>query len=549
MFNKANTTYTVYRLFLVFFALVILFTASQAFAIHIYLKGGNVLVGKLPETLPFSTPKYNIKVKTNEIVSFRNGNLRLKNGSVLQKATIGLEELQVQTKFGNISIKVEEIEIIEEKIFVPTRNKEHNPTTNKYLVVTNKKGITLGGWNLKKGTRLTIVSEEGNQIKAMLGEDTFDIPRNGDVIRSFKIEDLTTPPKSVVGQGVQSLTALKKTIAVVAFNNSVPIAGGGEHALSRGMADQLSHALVKSGRFTVLSRGLFEEMGAERDIATTYSNIQGGSDGTIPWAQILIKGDVTEFDPGVKQSGKGYSFSGLSHDNTKAFAHVAVVIQVVNTSTGQVLSSQRVEGKAEEGGASINVNSNLLSVILGSFVPYGDMIPNVSTYREDFRKAPLGKATQLCIEKAVKYICQTLGKEPWQGTIIKLKGDKIYINSGASEGIKTGMIFCVCQGSALNNPLTGANLGMDLEEIGKLKVIKVKPKFSECFLLEGYKPEIGDFVIEMGNTRAVNFSEHVSGEDDDTVWVELEKLKRDKEEGRISDEEFNNLLEELVPGR
>ena len=90
---------------------------------------------------------------------------------------------------------------------------------------------------------------------------------------------------------------------------------------------------------------------------------------------------------------------------------------------------------------------------------------------------------------------------------------------------------------------------MDLEEIGKLKVIKVKPKFSECFLLEGYKPEIGDFVIEMGNTRAVNFSEHVSGEDDDTVWVELEKLKRDKEEGRISDEEFNNLLEELVPGR
>jgi hypothetical protein len=53
----------------------------------------------------------------------------------------------------------------------------------------------------------------------------------------------------------------------------------------------------------------------------------------------------------------------------------------------------------------------------------------------------------------------------------------------------------------------------------------------------------------MGNTRAVNSSEHVYGEDDDTVWVELEKLKRDKEEGKVSDEEFNNLLEALVPGR
>jgi curli biogenesis system outer membrane secretion channel CsgG len=549
MFNKANTTYTVYRLFLVFIALVILFTASQAFAIHIYLKGGNVLVGKLPETLPFSTPKYNIKVKTNEIVSFRKGNLRLKNGSVLQKATIALEELQIQTKFGNISIKVEEIEIIEEKISVPARNKEHNPTTNKYLVVTNKNGVTLGNWDLSKGTRLTIVSEEGNHIKAMLGEDTFDIPRNGDVIRNFKIEDLTAPPKSAVGQGVQALNALKKTIAVVAFNNSVPIAGGGEYALSRGMADQLSHALIKSGRFTVLSRELFEEMGAERDIATTYNNIQGGRDGTIPWAQILIKGDVTEFDPGVKQSGRGYSFSGLTHDNTKAFAHVAVVIQVVNTSTGQVLSSQRVEGTAEEGGASIEVNSNLLGVVLGGFVPYGGMIPNFSTHQENFKKAPLGKATQLCMDRAVKYICQTLGKEPWQGTIIKLKGDKIYINSGASEGMKAGMIFYVCQGSALHDPISGASLGMDLEEIGKLKVIKVKPKFSECFLIEGYKPERGDIVIEMGNTRAVNSSEHVSGEDDDTVWVELEKLKRDKEEGKISDEEFSTRLEELIPGR
>jgi curli biogenesis system outer membrane secretion channel CsgG len=543
------TTYILYRLFLVFLVWAILFPASHVFAIHIYLKGGNVLVGKLPDTLPFSTPKFNLKVKTNEIVSFSMGNLRLKNGSVLQKAIIVLEELQVQTKFGNIAIKVEEIEIIEEKVSVPARKKEHNPTTNKYLVVTNKKGITLKNWNLSKGTRLTIVSEEGNHIKAMLGEETFDILRNGEVIRNFKIEDLTTPPKSDVGQGVQSLTALKKTIAVVSFNNSVPVAGGGEHALSRGMADQLSHALIKSGRFTVLSRELFEEMGAERDIATTYSNIQGGSDRTIPWAQILIKGDVTEFDPGVKQSGKGYSFSGLRHNNTKAYAHVVVVIQVVNTSTGQVLSSQRVEGKAEEGGASIDVNTNLLGVVLGSFVPYGGMIPNVSTHQENFRKAPLGKATQLCMDKAVKYICQTLGKEPWQGTIIKLKGGKIYINSGASEGIKTGMIFCVCQGSALNDPRSGSNLGMDLEEIGKLKVIKVKPKFSECFLIEGYKPEIGDFVIEMGNSRAVNSSEHVSGEDNDTVWVELEKLKRDKKEGKISDEEFNNLLEELVPGR
>lgn len=421
-----NTTYNRYRLFLIYFAWVILFPASHAFAIHIYLKGGNVLVGKLPETLPFSTPKYNIKVKTNEIVSFEKGILRLKNGSVLQEATIALEELQIQTKFGNISIKVEEIEIIEDMTFAQTRDDQHE-TINKYLIVTNENGINLGDWNLPKGARLTIVSEEGRHIKAMIGGDTFDLTRDGMVMRNFKIEDLTSPPKNAAGQGMKVLLSLKKTIAVATFNNNVPVAGGGDYALSRGMADQLNHALIKSGRFIVLSRGLFEEMAAERDIATTYSNMQQSHDGTLPWAQTLIKGTVTEFDPGIEQSGKGYTFSGIRQDNRKAKAHVAVVIQIVDTSTGQVLSSQRVEGIAEEGGSSIEVNSNLLSVVLGSFIPYGGMIPNFSTHQENFRKAPLGKATQICIDKAVQYICQKLDEEPWQGCVVKVKGKKVYI--------------------------------------------------------------------------------------------------------------------------
>ena len=537
----------IYRLFLTFFALAILFPISHAFGIHVYLKGGNTLVGELPETLPFSTSTYNLKIKTSEIVSFEKGRLRLKNGSVLQKATIELEELQIQTKFGNISIKVKEIEIIEEMSSVQTRNNQHK-AINKYLLVTNEKGIILGDWNLPKGTRLTIVSEEGKHIKAMIGGDTFDIPRDGTIIRNFKIEDLTTPPKNAAGKEVQALPALKKTIAVATFKNNVPLAGGGEYALSRGMADQLNHALIKSGRFIVLSREHFEEMGAERDIFATYSNMQSGHDGTLPWAQTLITGTVTEFDPGIEQFGKGYSFSGMSHDNRKAKAHVAVVIQVVDASNGQVLSSQRVEGMAEEGGSSIAVNSNLLSVILGSVVPYGGMIPNFSTHQENFRKAPLGKATQICIDKAVQYICQKLDEEPWQGCVVKVKGKRIYINSGTFDGIKQGMTFRVCEGSSLHDPYSGVKLGMDLEGIGKLKVIKVKPKFSECFLIEGYEPKIGDIVTEVNIKRVLHSSEHGSGEDDDTVWVELEKLKRDKEEGKVSDEEFNTRLEELIPG-
>lgn len=537
----------IYKLFLTVFALIILFPTSHVFGIHVYLKGGNVLVGELPETLPFSTPISNLKIKSSEIVSFEKSRLKLKNGSVLQDATIELEDLQIQTKFGQISIKVGEIEIIEEMASVQTHNNQQKTISNKYLIVTNEKGVILGDWNLPKGTRLTIVSEEGNHIKAMLGEDTFDLTRNGEVIRNFKIEDITTPPNNGVGQGKQALTS-KKTIAVATFDNRVPIAGGGEYSLSRGMSDQLNHALVKSGRFIVLSRGLFEEMAAEKDIAATYSNIQSGYDGTIPWSQILIKGTITEFDPGIEQSGEGYAFMGIEVQNTKAEAHVAVIIQIVDTSTGQIIDSYRAEGITVEGGATFEVNSSILTAVFGSFVPGVGSIPNISTRQETFKKAPLGKATQICIEKAVKYICQKFAEESWQGAVMKVKGKKVYINSGSSEGIKPGMVLCVCQGSTLLDPHSRVNLGMDLEEIGKLKVIKVSPKFSECFLIEGYEPKIGDIVTDMSITRVVDSPVHGSG-DDDTVWAKLEKLKREKEEGIISEEDFNNLLEILVPGR
>jgi len=533
------------------FLLIILFPTSHTFGIYLHLKEGNVAVGKLPETLPFSTPISNLKIKTSEIVSFKEGRLQLKNGSMLQNATIGLEVLQVQTKVGSISINVKDIEAIEEH---PPTYYQQRKVSNKYLIVKN--AIELGNWHLPEGTRLTIVSEGRDRIKAMIGKDTFDIARNGEVFRNLKYEDITTPPSNGAAQKSYALINTKKTIAVATFDNNVSIEGEGEYYLTRGMSAQLNHSLIKSGRFVVLSRSLFEEMSAELDMAATanYSSKQGGANETIPWSQILIKGTVTEFDPGVKQTGSGISLMGVDLENTKGEAHVAIIIQIVDTATGQIIDSQRVEGKSKEGGASFNVNTGLLFASLLTLKGGGtggafSKIPDISARRETFNKAPLGKATQLCIDNAVKYICKRFADELWQGSVIKLKGGRIYINAGKFEGIKAGMMLSACQGTDLLDPLSGAKLGMDLEEIGKLKVIKVYPKFSECFLIEGYEPEIGDIVVEeMDATRVADSSEH-GFEKDDTVWTKLEKLKIERAEGRISEEEFNSLLELLVPGR
>ena len=100
-------------------------------------------------------------------------------------------------------------------------------------------------------------------------------------------------------------TALKKTVAVFKFDNDSGFNSIGE--LGQDFSIQLSDALVQSGKVIVLSRKELDVVMAEQDLAASgrFAKSRTAKTGKIIPAQILIKGQITEFAQNSSGGGQG----------------------------------------------------------------------------------------------------------------------------------------------------------------------------------------------------------------------------------------------------
>jgi curli biogenesis system outer membrane secretion channel CsgG len=258
--------------------------------------------------------------------------------------------------------------------------------------------------------------------------------------------------------------SLKKTVAVSRFENKT--SWSGQIRLDDGMADQLTDALMKSGEFMVLERQTLGDVVAEQDLAASgrAAKSQTAQTGKLLSAQILIKGTITEFENKSAGSGTGFGIGGIRLANKREEAHVGLIIRLIDTTTGQVLDSQRCEGKATAGGMGVGVSVGI--------VDFGT---------EGFSKTPLGKAVQITIDNAVAYISGKLKNVAYQGSVIRVSGDDIYTSAGERNGCTVGDTFTVFSvGEALVDPTTGEKLGSEEKKKGVIKVYEVQEKFSKA---------------------------------------------------------------------
>jgi len=273
-----------------------------------------------------------------------------------------------------------------------------------------------------------------------------------------------TPPK------------LKKVVAVSRFENKSGYAGGGQYALDDGMADQLTDALVQSKCFTVVERADIKDIMDEGDAKKTgrMSKSNSAQSGKLVSAQILIKGTITEFEANsggsdntvtIPLGGLFGTGGGFNVGNKRGEAHVGLILRLIDTTTGEVLDSQRVEGKAASGGIVFGGGSSIAS------------------FKSDsFKTTPLGKATQLAIDDAVFKIASRLKDVPFQGRVIKINGeDELLIRGGASAGMSVGDTFTLYSvGESLVDPDTGEQLGTELEKKGSIKVTHIEEKYAKA---------------------------------------------------------------------
>lgn len=259
-----------------------------------------------------------------------------------------------------------------------------------------------------------------------------------------------------------ALEGLKKTVAVFDFQNDSGFAGA--ITLGQDFGTQLSDALVQSGKFIVLSRQDLVPVMAEQDMANSdrFAKSNNAQLGKIVPAQLLIKGKITEFQEN-KSAGQGLSLYGVSINTEKSSAHMAIIIQLINSTTGEIIESKRVEGEAKAGGTSLGYSG---AVNFGS---------------SDFQATPLGKAVQVTIDRAVDYLAKKAGDIPWGGKVMMIKDGVIYVNAGSNAGLKEGDTFIVFHvGEALIDPDTGMQLGSENKQLGKIKISEVQDKFSKA---------------------------------------------------------------------
>lgn len=273
---------------------------------------------------------------------------------------------------------------------------------------------------------------------------------------------------------------LKKTIAVSRFDNSTDTVG--QAAIGTAMADQLADALIQSGNFVVIERQTLEDVIAEQDIAASGRSAvsQTAQTGKIIPAQILIKGTVSEFEAETTKGGTGITVSGISLGSSKSQAHVAVILRIIDSTSGQVLDSVRVEGEASAKGMKLGVDKG-----------------GVDFGTESFKKTPLGKATQIAIDMAVVKISERLEKVPFEGRIVKVEGDTIFTNMGSRNDVIPGSIFnVIVQGDTLTDPVSGESLGAEKATVGTLKVQTVEEKFSKASAQSGQGFDRGMILME-----------------------------------------------------
>jgi curli biogenesis system outer membrane secretion channel CsgG len=272
--------------------------------------------------------------------------------------------------------------------------------------------------------------------------------------------------EEIQSQTATQLAGPKKTIAVVGFENSSGLVS--YIRLGDDFSAQLTDALIQSKKFIVVSRMELSRVFGEQDLAASgrmAKSLTAQKGKAIP-AQILITGTITEFEENTQGGSQGLSIHGVTLGGSKTSAHVAVILQIIDSTTGQVLDSKRVEGRAEAGGFSIGYSG---SFSLGS---------------SSFKKTPLGKATQIAIDRAVVYISDRLSKLSWQGRVVTVKGGLVYINAGSDSGISPGMSFAVYRkGESLIDPETGIELGVEKEKIADISVVEVEQKFSKAKVL------------------------------------------------------------------
>jgi len=220
-----------------------------------------------------------------------------------------------------------------------------------------------------------------------------------------------------------------------------------------------------SNKFSVIERDKLNLVLKEQGLAQAgaVDPATAAKVGKILGVKYIILGGIDKFD--VNKTSGAIGRFGVGGNVVSSNA--TVNLRVVDSTTAERVISIAGDGNVKKGGGF-----------------YKDISGN--------REAEWGLASET-INEAAKAVVTKLTSGDYlarisdaahpggmvEGKIIKVEGNKAYINLGASSGIKMGDKFNVINvGEALIDPDTGAKLGASEKQTGSGAVVEVQDKFA-----------------------------------------------------------------------
>jgi curli biogenesis system outer membrane secretion channel CsgG len=293
-----------------------------------------------------------------------------------------------------------------------------------------------------------------------------------------------------VGAGVETIKPkTKPRIAVLDFD----FASVSETALgfsakggAVGISNLLTNQLAKADQYIIIERSRIEAVLSEQNLGQTgrLEASTAAQIGRILGVDAVLVGSVTKFfvEDGSQAVSVG-SFFGLGGGQRKQTATVQLAARLVNTATGEILTtaegtgvSNKRDGAGSVFGFSGGSTSNARDRILGDAAEQAvNQIVTTLT----------GAAPKIAAQPSLAPVVEMV--------VADVSGGQITLNKGAVAGIRPGMTVSVERViKEIKDPVTGKRLRTQSQPIGKIQIVEVDAQSSVGKVLNGTGFRVGD---------------------------------------------------------
>lgn len=300
-----------------------------------------------------------------------------------------------------------------------------------------------------------------------------DKDKNGNVKKEKKsttIRDGNADLKSQLGGEYKGI---KHAVGVRDFENDAGF--GAQFNLPQNMGVMLESGLMDTGRFVLVERDKLDVVLEEQELqargltAQTENVAQAQK---LRPARYVATGALVEVEGNESGVGGGFSVSGVRIGGNHAKAQVTIIAKLIDTTTGEIVSKQRIIGRAGRTGLNLGLTKGKFSGDIGGFL-----------------KTPIGEAIQDSVNQACLFFAKEMQDIPADASVVTVKDGNVIINRGSAHNFMPGVILTMTEkGEDLIDPDTGEILEKaEGREIGRIRVNKVSEKVSYCTVISGEK--------------------------------------------------------------